>query len=101
MDESTLSSLLDEIAVEIRRQEAKWGEQNHDPFLYGAILSEEVGEAAQAALDWWIDRKNPKLDLRRAKWAHLREELVQVAAVAVAFIGCLDRGTWKWGGHGG
>lgn len=29
----------------------------------------------------------------------MREEAVQVAAVAVAIVECLDRGKWRWGGH--
>ena len=32
------------------RQDAKWGEQNHNPYIYLAILLEEVGELAQSIL---------------------------------------------------
>jgi hypothetical protein len=39
-----------EVLAERQRQNFKWGEQNHHPFLYLAILGEEVGEANQAAL---------------------------------------------------
>jgi NTP pyrophosphatase (non-canonical NTP hydrolase) len=79
--------LIDVLAERVR-QERKWGEQNHDPFVYGAILSEEVGEAAQAALKAGGEGGKTLADLR--------VELVQVAAVAVAFIECLDRGKWEW-----
>jgi NTP pyrophosphatase (non-canonical NTP hydrolase) len=42
-----------------------------------AVLTEEVGEVSRAILD-------------RSSQARLREELVQVAAVAVAWLECLD-----------
>lgn len=70
-------SVLEEIQDERRRQDRKWGEQNHEPFKWLAILTEEVGEAAQATL--WDNRNM------------IRSELIQVAAVAVAAIECLDR----------
>jgi len=79
-----------DVLAEIGRQEEQWGEQNHDPFFYLAILTEEVGEAAQAALDWYTGKGEP---------VRLREEMVQVAAVSIAFIGCIDRNSWTWGGH--
>jgi NTP pyrophosphatase (non-canonical NTP hydrolase) len=82
--------VLVEVAAERRRQDAKWGEQNHDPFLYGAILTEEVGEAMQAAL---------KMRFEGGSFDALRTEVVQVAAVAVAMLECLDRAEWDWGNH--
>lgn len=76
-----LSPVLAEVAGERARQDAKWGEQNHNDFVYGAILMEEVGEAMQAALWTRFEGKD----------GDVRAELVQVAAVAVAFIECIDR----------
>lgn len=81
-----------EVLEERARQEAKWGEQNHDPFAYLAILTEEVGELAQAAL-------HTRYGGRAGGVAHMREEAVQAAAVALAIVECLDRGKWTWGGH--
>lgn len=83
--------VLDEVSAERERQNDKWGEQNHDPFLYLAILTEEVGEAAQAAIHARFGG--------RFSVADYRTELVQIAAVAVAAIECVDRGRWDWGGH--
>lgn len=77
------------VLEERTRQDEKWGEQNHDPFTYLAILSEEVGETAQAALQTKFGGKHGGLD-------HLREEAVQTAAVALAIVECLDRGKWHW-----
>jgi NTP pyrophosphatase (non-canonical NTP hydrolase) len=79
-------SVIDALRERIRQDE-KWGEQNHDPFTWLTILMEEVGELSQAALHTRYGGKAA---------AGLREEAVQVAAVALSFIECLDRGTWKW-----
>lgn len=83
-------SALSDVLAERQRQDAKWGEQNHDPFVYGAILTEEVGEFFQAALDTRFGGKDGGLD-------KVRNEAVQVAAVALAIVECLDRGKWNWG----
>jgi NTP pyrophosphatase (non-canonical NTP hydrolase) len=71
------------------RQDAKWGEQNHDPSTYLTILMEEVGEYAQAVLETRFGGPHGGEDKMRA-------EAVQVAAVALAIVECLDRGTWLW-----
>lgn len=39
------------IKGERRRQHAKWGKQQHPPLLWSAIINEESGELAKAALD--------------------------------------------------
>jgi NTP pyrophosphatase (non-canonical NTP hydrolase) len=76
-----------DVLYERDRQDEKWGEQNHDPFTYLVILTEEVGEFAQAALH---NRFGGEQSNR------MREEAVQVAAVALAIVECLDRGRWAW-----
>lgn len=75
------------IIVERVRQDAKWGEQNHDPFTYLTVLTEEVGELAQAALHTRFGGE---------KAAGLLDEAVQTAAVALAIVECLLRGAWLW-----
>jgi NTP pyrophosphatase (non-canonical NTP hydrolase) len=84
-----ISSALYSVIEERLRQDNKWGEQNHDPYTYMAILMEELGEMAQAALQTQFGGKHGGLD-------HLREEAVQTAAVALAIVECLDRGKWRW-----
>ena len=69
-------------------QDTKWGEQNHDPVMWSAILTEEVGEMCEAATKYRFDQGNIN---------QFREEVVQVAAVAVAILECLERAKWKWG----
>ena len=74
---------LADITAERSRQDSKWGDQsgNHDA-TWLAVLSEEVGEVAQAHLHNVYGGKAA---------GTLRAELVQVAAVAVAWIDALDR----------
>lgn len=96
---SNVLTVLGDVADERYRQDKKWGVQSHpdgtgvgmlaelgaeleaaarhalsESPTYAAILAEEVGEALQEG--------DP---------AKLREELVQVAAVAVAWVQLIDR----------
>lgn len=88
MGHSTTKALED-VLSERARQDAKWGEQNHDPFTYLAVLTEEVGELAQAAL-------HARFGGHAADG--LRMEAVHTAAVALAIVECVDRGLWTWPG---
>lgn len=42
--------VMADVYMERARQEQMWGPQKHDPFVWLAILGEEVGEADAAAL---------------------------------------------------
>lgn len=79
---------LEMVLRERRRQDAKWGEQNNDPFVYLAVLTEETGELAQAALHTRFG--GPKAE-------GLMEEAIHTAAVALAIVECLMRDKWEWG----
>lgn len=76
------NGVLLEIAAERERQDAKWGGvpgiERRDDHTYAAVLGEEFGETCKA----WLER-----DVRQ-----LRAELVQVAAVAVAWVEEIDNG---------
>lgn len=74
------TEVLSEILNERLNQDAEWGQQNHSPDHWLSILMEEVGEMAKENLE----RNGDKY----------REELVQVAAVAVAMIESYDRGNF-------
>lgn len=65
------------IQAERDKQDKMWGEQNHGKYEWLTILIEEVGEAAESALE--------NHDSNYIK------ELVQVAAVAVAAIESFTR----------
>ena len=84
-----MNEAMRDVLLERRRQDAKWGEQNHDPFLYGAILVEEIGEFMQAALQTRVGGEKGGVE-------NIRREAVQMAAVALAIVECLDRNRWRF-----
>jgi hypothetical protein len=65
------------MTAERKRQDEKWGEQNHTNGVWALILGEEFGESCQAALD-----KSDK---------EVVQELIQVAAVCIAWIEAIGR----------
>ena len=75
--------VVHDIVEERGRQDAKFGEQNHDAGTWALILLEEIGEWAKEELDRRF--KGLTRDNRRV-------ELVQVAAVAMAMVEAMDRG---------
>lgn len=74
--------VLIEVSHERIRQDAKQGGtpgvDRRDDRTYAAVLGEEFGEVCRA----WLERDVP----------NLREELIQVAAVAVAWVEEIDNG---------
>lgn len=79
---AVFSAILADIAEERGRQDEKWGGRpgvdRRDDHTYAAVLGEEFGEACQA----WLQREVTQL----------RTELIQVAAVAVAWVEEIDNG---------
>lgn len=73
-----MERIFDVIRLERAAQDAKWGEQNHSPLKWLAILIEEVGEVGKAIIE----------DNR----AQCMVELIHCAAVIVAWIECEKRG---------
>jgi NTP pyrophosphatase (non-canonical NTP hydrolase) len=71
------NNAINDVIIERDKQDEKWGEQNHIPLYWLAILGEEVGEVNKAVLE--RDREG------------YRAELVQVAAVCVAAVENYDR----------
>jgi len=72
-----------EIAFERMAQEEKWGQQDHDPLYWLGILGEEFGEVCRAVIESY--------NMEEEKLTQVKAELIQVAAVAVAFIESLER----------
>lgn len=81
-----MENIIKEIIEERKRQDRKWGEQNHKPIEWCVILGEEYGEVCKAALE-----TNFNYDSSKGDYSEYREELIQTAAVAIAMIECLDR----------
>lgn len=75
-EDIVLEDVLSEIREERERQVAKWGDQSHKPYpVWVTILGEEFGEAAKEVLE--------------ERHQELYDELIQTAAVAVAFAEAL------------
>lgn len=77
-----LEQAITDIRAERARQDAKWGADRDQPHtLWHTILSEEVGEVAQAALEvTFPNGPHPTHE----QLQHLYDELIQTAAVATA-----------------
>lgn len=74
---------IDSILEERQRQNQRWGVQNHNMVIWSAILAEECGEFSEAALHTMFGGKCK---------GNLRNELVQVAAVALQILEHIDAG---------
>ena len=77
---------LQAIEAESYSQDRKWGQQNHSPELWLAILVEEVGELAQAILANEFDPND-----HNSHHEGMETEAIQIAAVAGQFIECIAR----------
>ena len=93
---SNQTKIIAEIVVERQKQDEKWGEQNHNPIEWSAILTEECGEVAKEALEYHFYTKKNKASSdsfvwKKEKLVKYRTELIQVAAVALAMLESLDR----------
>ena len=71
-------AIAGEADQEYERQLKKWGLQSHDNLYWLGIVAEELGEAAKESIEF--------------DDAKLRVELIQLAACAISWIECLDRG---------
>ncbi len=69
-------------------QDIIWGEQNHNPYKWLAILGEEVGELNKSALEAHFS--NPE----SVPHPGFQMELIQVAAVCKAIWESGKRNSW-------
>jgi hypothetical protein len=81
-DNTARLQAIQRFVAERKRQDAKWGEQNHDPATWALILTEEVGEVAKGALPSHCGGEG----LER-----FVEEVVQAGAVCLAILESLRR----------
>ena len=85
------------VAKERHKQNEKWGEQNHNPIEWAAIIGEEFGEMSREAVD--IHFRNPvkgrisEVDNfdRVQRVEAYQKELIQLAAVTIQAVECLMR----------
>ena len=84
----TMLEAVDKVIAERIRQNEKWGyPQNNTPFEWVSILTEEVGELAQATNDAFMGQ------IKSNQTDKIVREAIQVAAVAVAIIEHLSKET--------
>lgn len=103
---SPTQAVLLDVLAEVEKQDARWGEQNH-PLVGGDIPRSAYRFYANKAKDWKAIN-DQRVEKRKMGWdsiileevfealeltdpAEAREEWVQVAAVAVNAINCIDR----------
>ena len=89
---------IEDIILERARQDEKWGEQNRSNLRWLGILGEEFGDAARAMTEIEANLEKKHLDTYehhvndRVEWQlRLKEELIQTAAVCVAWLECMAR----------
>lgn len=83
---TTTDEILRQVMDERVSQDRKFGTQSHSASMWLAILTEEVGEAAEQVVELASAIRVDDIA------ASLRDELIQVAAVAVAFVEWMDNG---------
>jgi hypothetical protein len=76
------------VKEEQRRQQEKWGTQDHGPDRYHTIFAEEAGEVAKVLNDAALGLYPTHEDYLR----HLEYELIQTAAVAMSWVEAIRRG---------
>jgi hypothetical protein len=82
---------MSDVLAERDAQEERWGEQNHHPAYWLAIMGKQVGQFGSAVLqrEWWVDTQ--------AALGIMRREAVQMTAVGLAIIEAIDRGNMPQG----
>lgn len=94
MTKGMLEQALQDLYVERQRQDRKYPPADHEWAAWGTILFSECGEAMQEIRE--LTFLHPDYEHGRAGIEkRLREELVQVGAVAVAMIQQIDARTQK------
>jgi NTP pyrophosphatase (non-canonical NTP hydrolase) len=88
LPDGSIQEICWDIYEERLRQDKKWGDQSgNKDSVWSTVLTEEVGEAAQEVL-----RYEYGTDINKSiALSNLRAELIQVAAVAVAWVEALDK----------
>jgi len=64
--------IFEAVRKERKNQDEIWGDQNHEPLYWMGILTEEVGEYAKSIICGDMEG--------------MQEELIQIAAVAIAAL---------------
>ena len=76
--------IISKVLEERKRQDAKWGEQNHTAPVWGMIIGEEYGEMCKAINEFGF---NPTLE----KEQDIYTEAIHAMASCMAMIECIER----------
>lgn len=79
-----IDDIIVDVLAEIKRQDDKWGIQDHSLLFWMSILMEEVGEACQC-----INRTIAMDGI--GGFTPTRQEIVRMAAVCINMIASMDR----------
>ena len=76
--------IINKVLGERKRQDAKWGEQNHPAPVWGTIIGEEYGEMCQAINEFLF---NPTPDTEE----QICVEAIHTMASCMAMLECIER----------
>jgi NTP pyrophosphatase (non-canonical NTP hydrolase) len=85
--ETLRHAALQDIINERKSQIEKWGDQNHGDLKWLSILVEEIGEVAKVVTE--DCPAGVRVMSHEKCQENLEEELIQIAAVCVAWIECI------------
>lgn len=87
----TTRAVIAGVMAERMMQRERWGDADLSPLEWLGILAEEFGEFAQLVNYVFVPPVETNTNLQRMHLLTMRQELTQVAAVAVAAIESLER----------
>lgn len=85
-----LQTAVGEVVHEINRQRDLWGNNDHHPLYWNALLGEEVGEVSEALVLLGVFEECDESS-RKQMLDDYRRELSHVAAVAISAMASLER----------
>lgn len=80
--------IIKKVLEERKRQDQKWGEQNHNAPVWGMIIGEEYGEMCKAINEFGF---NPTPETEQ----DIYTETVQTMASCMAMLECIERNRGK------
>jgi len=86
------NEIIKNVIEERRRQDAKWGEQNHVAPIWGMIIGEEYGEMCKAINEFGFD-PTPETE------EQIYTEAIHTMASCMAMLECMKRARKGEGGN--
>ena len=87
----TQAPILRNIIEERKRQDEKWGEQNHPLVMWGTIIGEEFGEMCECINKLEVPPISYDPSVVMYYTEALKKEAIQVAACCVALLEYIER----------